>query len=82
MDRKYKINPKNEDSSIRSLIEDIDKGYKLQEIKKELTEAEILKYTGSIIIAPDYQREYRFKLEDEVKLIESVLLGIPIPPIF
>lgn len=82
MDRKYKINPKNEDSSIRSLIEDIDKGYKLQEIKKELTEVEILKYTGSIIIAPDYQREYRFKLEDEVKLIESVLLGIPIPPIF
>ncbi|HCL4438460.1 TPA: DUF262 domain-containing protein [Clostridium botulinum] len=82
MDRKYRINPKNEDSSIRSLIEDIDKGYKLQEIKKELTEAEILKYTGSIIIAPDYQREYRFKLEDEVKLIESVLLGIPIPPIF
>ena len=64
------------------LIENIDKGYELQEIQNDLTEEEILKYSGSIIIAPDYQREYRFKLEDEVKLIESVLVGIPIPPIF
>lgn len=82
MNKKYRINPKNEDTSIKVLIENIDKGYELQEIKKELSEEEILKYSGSIIIAPDYQREYRFKLEDEVKLIESVLLGIPIPPIF
>lgn len=82
MNKKYRINPKNEDTSIKVLIENIDKGYELQKIKKELTEDEILKYSGSIIIAPDYQREYRFKLEDEVKLIESVLLGIPIPPIF
>ncbi|WP_326511505.1 DUF262 domain-containing protein [Clostridium intestinale] len=82
MNKKYRINPKNEDTSIKVLIENIDKGYELQEIKSELTEEEILKYSGSIIIAPDYQREYRFKLEDEVKLIESVLLGIPIPPIF
>ncbi|MDW8802919.1 DUF262 domain-containing protein [Clostridium sp. A1-XYC3] len=82
MDKKYRINPKNEDTSIKVLIENINKGYELQEIKSELSEDEILKYSGSIIIAPDYQREYRFKLEDEVKLIESVLLGIPIPPIF
>lgn len=82
MNKKYRINPKNEDTSIKVLIENINKGYELQEKKVELTEEEILKYSGSIIIAPDYQREYRFKLEDEVKLIESVLLGIPIPPIF
>ena len=82
MNKKYRINPKNEDTSIKVLIENIDKGYELQEIQNDLTEEEILKYSGSIIIAPDYQREYRFKLEDEVKLIESVLVGIPIPPIF
>ena len=82
MNKKYIISPKNEDTSIKVLIENIDKGYELQEIQNDLTEEEILKYSGSIIIAPDYQREYRFKLEDEVKLIESVLVGIPIPPIF
>ncbi|MEH7472357.1 DUF262 domain-containing protein [Priestia megaterium] len=64
------------------MIERIDKGYELQKIDRELTEKEILDFNGAIIIAPDYQREYRFTLDDEVKLIESVLVGIPIPPIF
>lgn len=82
MNKKYRINPRNEDTSIKVLIENINKGYELQKKQGDLTEEEILKYSGSIIIAPDYQREYRFKLEDEVKLVESVLLGIPIPPIF
>lgn len=79
---KYSINPKPETPSVMSLIDNIDKGYKLQEITGELTEEELLKYTGAIIIAPDYQREYRFKLEDEAKLIESVLINIPVPPMF
>lgn len=79
---KYNINPKPETPSIKALIDNIDKGYKLQETTGELTEDEILSYTGAIIITPDYQREYRFKLEDEAKLVESVLVKIPIPPIF
>lgn len=78
----YKINPENENLSIKVILERIDKGYELQEINRELTEDEMLKYNGAIILAPDYQREYRFTLEDEIKLIESVLIGIPIPPIF
>lgn len=82
MNKKYVINPKNEDTSIKVLIDNIDKGYELQGISDELSEEKILEYSGAIIIAPDYQREYRFKLDDEVKLIESVLAGIPIPPIF
>ena len=80
--KKYNINPKPETPSVKSLIENIDKGYRLQEITTDLSEDEILEYTGAIIIAPDYQREYRFKLEDEAKLVESVLVNIPIPPIF
>ena len=30
MNKKYRINPKNEDTSIKVLIENIDKGYELQ----------------------------------------------------
>lgn len=63
-------------------IDNIDKGYKLQDMEGKLEDKEKLKFNTSIIIAPDYQREYRFKLDDEVKLVESVFLGIPIPPIF
>lgn len=78
----YKINPDNENISIRILLERVQSGYELQETEGELTEDEILKYNGSIILEPEYQREYRFTLDDEIKLIESVLIGIPIPPIF
>lgn len=78
----YKINPENENISVGVLIDRINKGYELQEIKRELTEEEVLHYNGSIILAPDYQREYRFTLQDEIKLVESLLVGIPIPPIF
>lgn len=78
----YKISPENQTIEIKTLLDRIDKGYELQEIKGELTEDEILKYNSAIILTPDYQREYRFTTEDEIKLVESVLVGIPIPPIF
>ncbi|WP_019639971.1 DUF262 domain-containing protein [Paenibacillus fonticola] len=79
----YKINPEIENLSIGVLIDRIDKGYKLQDINdRELSDEDILKFNGSIILAPEYQREYRFSVDDEAKLIESVLVGIPIPPIF
>ncbi len=35
-----------------------------------------------LIISPEYQRAFRWKLEQKTRFIESILLGIPIPPIF
>lgn len=35
-----------------------------------------------IFINPSYQRLYRWKIEQKTKFIESLILGIPIPPIF
>ncbi len=37
---------------------------------------------GDLIITPEYQRAYRWKDEQKTRFIESILLGIPIPPIF
>lgn len=37
---------------------------------------------GLIDIAPDYQRQFRWDKERQSNLIESLFLGIPIPPIF
>jgi uncharacterized protein with ParB-like and HNH nuclease domain len=37
---------------------------------------------GSLFITPEYQRAFRWKIEQQTKFIESILLGIPIPPIF
>lgn len=35
-----------------------------------------------IIIRPEYQRLFRWTVEQRSRLIESVILGLPIPPIF
>lgn len=37
---------------------------------------------NEIIINPDFQRLFRWSLSQQTRFIESLLLGIPIPPIF
>ena len=37
---------------------------------------------GELIISPEYQRSYRWDNNQKTRFIESILLGIPIPPIF
>lgn len=37
---------------------------------------------GDLFISPEYQRVFRWSVFQQTRFIESVLLGIPIPPIF
>jgi hypothetical protein len=37
---------------------------------------------GELTIAPVYQRHFRWKAEDESRLIESLFLGLPVPSIY
>lgn len=37
---------------------------------------------GDLIIKPAFQRYFRWNIEQRTRFIESILLGIPIPPIF
>jgi hypothetical protein len=37
---------------------------------------------GELIINPDFQRLFRWEIGQKSRLIESLLLGIPVPPIF
>ena len=71
------------DKTIKELVNDMKKGFKLQdEIINNLNDEEKLNYVDSIVVTPDYQREYRYNSKDESSIIESILVGIPIPPIF
>lgn len=47
----------------------------------DLTIREIISMvrTGEIKRSPSYQRKFRWKQDDESRLIESLLLGLPIP---
>lgn len=38
--------------------------------------------SGEIVIRPEYQRLFRWSIEQRSRLIESVLLKLPLPPIF
>ena len=77
------VDPKKSDIAIKDVIADIEKGDELQksEVIKSTEDIKI-KYIDSIILKPDYQREYRFSMAEESSLIESILVGIPIPPVF
>lgn len=37
---------------------------------------------GDLIISPEYQRAFRWDEDQKTRFIESIFLGIPIPPIF
>ena len=81
-----KIDYQDQNSSIKDLVKKIENGFKLQNLSpfqiEELDELEKIDLVDSIILQPDYQREYRYSISDESLLIESVLISIPIPAIF
>ena len=65
------------------MVNFIDKGERyLKESGQELSDTEQLEFLQGIILSPDYQREYRSKAKEESSIIESIIVGIPIPEIF
>lgn len=66
--KNYEINPKIDSKTLDTIVQEIDKFYAHK--------------PGGIEIKPDYQREYKFRPKDESLLIESFLLGIPIPSVY
>lgn len=82
--RKFNLEPQELGHTIQTLTQAIIKGNKILEIEntEDITDEMRLEYNDSIILKPDYQRDYRSTIIEESSLIESVLLGIPIPPVF
>jgi len=69
--------------SIQDVVNFIDKGEKyIKTGLDNLSEKEQFEVLHGIILSPDYQRQYRSKPKEETSIIESIILGIPIPEIF
>ncbi len=69
--------------SVQDMVNFIDKGERfLKSTKEELSDEEQFEFLQGIILSPDYQREYRSKSKEESSLIESIIVGIPIPEVF
>jgi hypothetical protein len=83
MNNNFSINPTTIGLTWQTIFDRVKLGYEIQELEDDiLTKEQLVKFNDAIIISPDYQREYRSTVSDESSLIESALLGIPIPPIF
>lgn len=68
-----------------SLIEEIEirrTSFKSESYSMSLGELVNLYENNEIIIRPEYQRLFRWTHGQKVKLVESIILGIPIPSIF
>lgn len=66
--------------SVQDIVNFIDKGEKYLKLPiDEIDEMEILQ---GIVMSPDYQRTYKSSNKEESSIIESLLIGIPIPEIF
>jgi hypothetical protein len=68
-----------------NLQEEIDK--RAQEIHTDgysmsINEAVAMYQAGDLEVHPEFQRIFRWNIEQQSRLIESIFLGIPIPPIF
>lgn len=69
----------------QKLLEDIENGRNtLQTDKLDMSFGEIMSMyeKDEIIINPEFQRLYRWTDYQKTRFIESIIIGIPIPPIF
>jgi hypothetical protein len=67
------------------LIQEIEKSrtsFKTESYSMSIGELANLYTNKEIVIRPEYQRLFRWTQGQKVKLVESILLGIPIPSIF
>lgn len=70
------------EKEIEDKILELRSGLKTDRLDMSFGEIINLYDEGDLIITPEYQRAYRWSDEQKTRFIESVLLGIPIPPIF
>ncbi len=68
--------------SLQGEIEDRRRDIKTDSYSMSLGELMNLYQSTELDLHPDFQRFLRWTNEQKTKLIESILLGIPVPPVF
>lgn len=63
-------------------IEDAQRLVRTDAYQMSVGEIVTMYEAGEIIVDPEFQRLFRWDIGQKAKLIESLLLGIPLPPIF
>jgi len=69
-------------NNLEKIILEQTKNFRTDRLTMSFGEIMNMYKEGEININPDFQRSFRWSKEKQTNLIESILLGIPIPPIF
>ncbi|UZD48705.1 DUF262 domain-containing protein [Peribacillus frigoritolerans] len=67
--------------SVQDIVKFIEKGEQFLKFKENDT-YNLIDFINGILISPDYQRVYKSTMKEESSIIESLLIGIPIPEVF
>lgn len=82
---KQTLDPPTKGENILSLSEQIDshsRNVQTQSYSMSVSEIVSMYKDGELELHPEFQRFFRWTTEQKSRLIESLILGIPIPPIF
>lgn len=80
--RKYNNSNAEEDEDDQNDYPSLDDEVSIKDDKYSIFEYLRKLNAGSVILSPDFQRHEVWKLEQKSKFIESVLRGLPLPPIY
>lgn len=69
-------------NTLQKEIEEMSKSIKTDSYPMSIGEIINIYNDGDLVINPEYQRLFRWDLSQQSSLIESILLGIPLPPIY
>ena len=73
---------KPDDLLLENSIDDARKEVKTDSYPMSIGEISSMYERGEIILRPEYQRYFRWENEQKSKLIESILIGLPLPSVF
>jgi uncharacterized protein with ParB-like and HNH nuclease domain len=76
------MNSEEKNKQLQIEIESVRKEIKTDNFSMAIRELVQVYKDGDLELFPSYQRLFRWKDEDKTRFIESLLIGIPTPPIF
>lgn len=81
-EKKYRLSEEEEDEEDQRDYPSINESVNIKEDKYSIFEYLRKLKKGDIMLSPDFQRHVVWKPEQKSKFIESVLMGLPLPPIY
>lgn len=78
----YMVKTESFQEGLESLLDTKKKDVKTDQYPMSIGEIVGMYQRGELILRPQYQRYFRWSREQKSKLVESILIGLPLPSFF